>query len=231
MVSARARRLSVRVEAGRGVIVTVPKRFPKRDVPAFVEKHRRWAESVLADIDRKTPAHYRIWPPRVLELQAVGQSISLSYTAEQTNLVASGSPAISPLPQWVVDSVPTDKEAVATEIAVQLANRAREVFPDRLAEHAQRHGLHYRKLQIRGQRTVWGSYSSSGTLSLNYKLLFLQPEIVDYVMLHELAHTLYLDHSPTFWRHLETLHQKARVLDQQLSVAGRDVPPWLEWAR
>ena len=86
-------------------------------------------------------------------------------------------------------------------------------------------------MQVRGQRSVWGSYSSTGTLSLNYKILFLPPELADYVMLHELAHTGVLDHSPAFWSLLETYYPGARQADQRLSNAVRDVPPWLELAR
>jgi len=67
-------------------------------------------------------------------------------------------------------------------------------------------------------------------LSLNYKLVFINPHIVDYVLLHELAHTRHLDHSAAFWRFLDGLKPNARQLDRQLKEAGSQVPPWLELA-
>ena len=88
----------------------------------------------------------------------------------------------------------------------------------------------YGKLSVRGQRTLWGSYSSSGTLSLNYKLLFLPPELVDYVVLHELAHTRHMDHSRAFWRLLDKMIPGARDLDDQVNDAATLVPRWLERA-
>ncbi len=95
---------------------------------------------------------------------------------------------------------------------------------------AEEHDMIYRRVQIRGQRTRWGSCSSTGTISLNYKLLFLSPGLVDYVLVHELAHTRHMDHSPAFWRQLQSMRADARQQDDQLRLAGRDVPPWLELA-
>ncbi len=199
-VSPRARRLSLRVEPGRGLIVTVPKRFPRREIPAFVEKNRTWVEDALADIDEKTPTRYRQWPPRELSLQALQQTVGITYyEAERAPVskvtgILRGAEQLVRLqnvepqpPDFTVCSEPGDKAAVASELANQLAGLARHYLPEWLATHAARRGMHYERVSIRGQRTVWGSYSSSGTLSLNYKLLFLRRELVDYVLLHELS--------------------------------------------
>jgi len=230
VVSSRARRLTLRVEPGRGVIVTAPKRFPKRDIPEFVESNRRWIENALLEVERLTPAIYREWPPRHLNIQALSEVWRLKYSPE---LSKEASPLNNANNDQVLylSAAPDDKRGVASEIARRLTATARVVLPPLLADHAARHGLKYAKVQVRGQRSVWGSYSSTGTLSLNYKLLFLPPELVEYVLLHELTHTLYLDHSAKFWRQLEQFHAGARVLDRRLTKAGRDVPPWLEWAR
>lgn len=243
-ISPRAKRLSLRVEPGRGLIVTVPKRFPRRDVPEFVESNRAWIEEALADIDQKTPEPYRQWPPRKLSLQAIGQCANVCYLAELANAgedsqsiyrdhqraqlsAHSGSGEL----EICVTSKPQDKLAVATELANCLVRLARQTLPTWLAAHAARTGMRYERVSIRKQRTLWGSYSSSGTLSLNYKLLFLRRELVDYVLLHELAHTRFLDHSPQFWTLLEGMHPNAIALDSQLKEAGRDVPPWLELSK
>ena len=230
IVSPRARRLTLRVEPGRGVIVTAPKRFPKRDIPEFVESNRPWIESSLKEVERLTPAVYRQWPPRRLELQALSEVWHLSYLSESPTDASTEAP-IDGGRILTLGASSDDKSAVAVEIATQLMKTARAVLPPKLAEFAARYELKYSKVQVRGQRSVWGSYSSTGTLSLNYKLLFLPADLVDYVLLHELAHTLHLDHSPQFWRQLEQFHPDALVLDRRLSKAGRDVPPWLELAR
>lgn len=206
--------------------MTIPRRFPQKNVPAFVEQNRRWIESVQADIDKKTPALYKQWPPRWLHLQALGEYVELIFDNQEASPDDVKLPA-SPDRQIHLKSAKEDRHAVVAEITQYLKDLARECLPVKLAEHAKRHKLQYRRVQIRAQRTVWGSYSTSGTLSLNYKLLFLQPELVDYVLLHELTHTLFHDHSSRFWRHLESLQRDARQLDARLITAARDVPPWL----
>ncbi|MFT5043111.1 MAG: putative metal-dependent hydrolase [Porticoccaceae bacterium] len=230
IVSPRARRLTLRVEPGRGVIVTAPKRFPKRDIPKFVESNRRWIENSLIEVERLTPAIYQQWPPRRLDIQALSEVWHLVFSSDIPT-EACISTKVENKQTVCLRAETSDKCAVVAEISERLMTTARAVLPPMLAELAARHGLNYSKVQVRGQRSVWGSYSSTGTLSLNYKLLFLPPELVDYVLLHELAHTLYLDHSPKFWQQLEQFHPDARALDKRLKKAGRDVPPWLELER
>jgi len=185
----------------------------------------------MLDIVAKTPEHYRHWPPRNLYLKSMDRQIDILYLSEQRPDFDICTDSAGVVTTLAIAANPDDKASVATEIARFLAKLAKQLLPPRLAQLAAKHALAYSRVQIRGQRTVWGSYSTSGTLSLNYKLLFLSAELVDYVLLHELAHTLCMDHSPVFWKHLEVLQSGAKALDGQLLESGREVPPWLELAR
>lgn len=72
-------------------------------------------------------------------------------------------------------------------------------LPERVSAWATRMSLHPRSVSIRGQRTRWGSCSASGAINLNWKLLAAPEHVIDYVVIHELAHIKYLDHSAKFW--------------------------------
>ncbi len=88
-------------------------------------------------------------------------------------------------------------------------------------------GLSYHKVQIRGQKSRWGSCSSRGTISLNYNLLFLRPELVRSLIIHELCHTVQLNHSASFyqlWAQFLPDYQELRAEMKQ----ARDQVPW--WA-
>ena len=98
-----------------------------------------------------------------------------------------------------------------------LAKKAKDYLPYRLAYLAKTHGYKYIKCRLSHAGTRWGSCSTSGTISLNIGLMKLPVYLRDYVILHELAHTKHMDHSPAFWaavaatdpsyrRHRKALH-------------------------
>ncbi len=76
---------------------------------------------------------------------------------------------------------------------------AREVIERRVAYFHQKTGGDYSSISIRSQKTRWGSCSSGGTLSFNWRLILAPPIILDYVVVHELCHLHHMDHSPEFW--------------------------------
>lgn len=223
-VAPRAKRVTLRVQPGLGLVVSIPKRFPKRDIPEVLAEHDAWIRATLDDMEAQTPEAHKHWPPELLDLKAIGETWRLHFNASAGRMDGSNLPLVDVhLP---IDS--SDRQAVAKACAELLKKRARRVLPSWVCHLALPHGLKVEKISIRGQRTVWGSYSSSGTLSLNYKLLFLPPRYVDYVLLHELAHTRYLDHSPKFWQFLFSMDPQAEYLDATMNEVSQVVPPWLE---
>ena len=84
-----------------------------------------------------------------------------------------------------------------------LAARAKQVIPVRVAYFASRVGVSYGNITIRSQRTRWGSCSSKGNLNFNCLLMLTPPEILDYVVVHELCHRKEMNHSAKFWAQVE----------------------------
>ncbi len=108
-----------------------------------------------------------------------------------------------------------------------LLGHARIVLADHLAECAREFGFAYRSLSIRRQRTRWGSCSVRGTISLNCCILFQPPEVLRYLLIHELAHTRHMNHSRAFWACVARCCPDYRKLDRQLLDGWRRVPSWL----
>jgi hypothetical protein len=88
-------------------------------------------------------------------------------------------------------------------------------------------GLHYGLAQVRSQRTRWASCSARGTISLNERLLFLPPDLVHYVFVHELCHTVHLSHSDAFWAMLRRFEPDCDALTEAMRQAHRFIPPWI----
>ena len=90
----------------------------------------------------------------------------------------------------------------AEEIS-KLADKALNYIPGRVKYYADIIGVTYGKIIIRNQKTRWGSCSSNGNLNFNNRLLFVPKELVDYVVVHELAHRKEMNHSNAFWNVVE----------------------------
>ncbi len=106
-----------------------------------------------------------------------------------------------------------DPDQVRERAHAWLKAQAREVFDARLAHHAGRLGSTPTRWSLSSARTRWGSCSADGSIRLNWRLVHFPPEIVDYVICHELAHLREMNHGPRFWEIVERLfpgHAQAR---------------------
>ncbi len=84
-------------------------------------------------------------------------------------------------------------------------------------------GGSYTSITIRDQKTRWGSCSSSGTLSFNYRLIFAPPAILDYVVVHELCHLTHMNHSKDFWNMVESVLPDYKERRQWLKEHGQEL--------
>ena len=108
------------------------------------------------------------------------------------------------------------RRAPVTPEVERMRVKAKAELPPRLAELAAQHGFQYKRVFIKNNRTNWGSCSSLGNINLNLRLVTLPQELQDYVMLHELCHLKYLNHSPQFHALLESVCPGHRALEKQI---------------
>ena len=100
---------------------------------------------------------------------------------------------------------------------------AKEYFPKRAAYFVQFTGGSYNRISIRDQKTRWGSCSARGTLSFNWRLMLAPPTIADYVIVHELCHLTYMNHSADFWRKVESVYPDYRTARKWLKDHGNEL--------
>jgi predicted metal-dependent hydrolase len=98
--------------------------------------------------------------------------------------------------------------------------KAKRLLTGRLKKLAVKHGFIYNRVSIRNQRTRWGSCSSRNNISLNIKLVRLPDEMIDYIVLHELVHTIHKDHGPNFWAEMDKLVGNGRQMRFRLKNYG-----------
>jgi predicted metal-dependent hydrolase len=119
-----------------------------------------------------------------------------------------------------------DEPDCRAALARWLVREARRRLSERLDMLGARLGLRPRAVSIRRQHTRWGSCSSTKTISLNARLLFLPLALVDYVLIHELCHLEEMNHSHRFWAMVERYVPDFRALDRALRDGWNRVPRW-----
>jgi predicted metal-dependent hydrolase len=221
-VSRRARRLSVRVYPGGRVEVVVPPGASAAAVEKFVGMHRQWIHRRVADLS--TAAAVEEGRPLSIRLPAIGRHYAVEYEH------AAGSAArvrIAGENVIVVSGPLHNERAINAALRDWLTECAHEQLGRELARVAAANGFRYSRAQIRRQRTRWGSCSASGTISLNVCLLFLRPQVVHYLLVHELCHTRHMNHSGRFWSLVASVEPDYQQLDRELLRGWQSVPGWM----
>lgn len=128
----------------------------------------------------------------------------------------------------VLSGATGDQTACRAALRRWLLRRAKRELAPRLDTLAAETGIGYARCQVRIQRSCWGSRSSSGTISLNACLLFLEPALVRYLLVHELCHGVHMNHSRRYWRRVARHVPDYRELDRRLGDSWGAMPGWLE---
>ena len=228
--SRRAKHVSIQISLLGEVEVVVPLGFDHQKIPALIQERRHWitktVQKLKAERQEVNPAEPDTLPTEIVLRSPHAETWQISYES-----TAATSIRIQP-----------EAEQCCLRItgAVQAHDVCRDMLRQWLKHYAKAHlvpwlyvvsdeiNLPFQRASVRGQRTRWASCSSKQSISLNYKLLFLPPELVRYVFIHELCHTQQMNHSAAFWALVEGHDPNYRSLDSRLRKAWRYVPVWAE---
>lgn len=225
-VSRRARRLSVRVYPGGHVEVVVPPGASPVTIARFVGTHRQWIAERVADLSAQPAGNRQLRPSRI-ELPAIGRSFAVDYAANMARKDARVRINVLGEDSLQVTGKLDNEQRVAQLLRDWLSGLAQVELGRELTETAQRCGLEFRRMQIRRQRTRWGSCSASGTISLNVCVLFQEPAVMRYLLIHELSHTRHMNHSRRFWALVKSFEPDCEQLDRELLRGWQRVPGWM----
>jgi predicted metal-dependent hydrolase len=226
-VSARARRVRLHVSPRDGLVVVVPRGFDERKVASILRTHAEWVQRAVGrNAERRAhlEAHETGPLPTRVELPGIGVVWNVvlrpSGSAGVRGRVAGGS--------IVLTGETGDRDACYEALRRAVARAARERLPLMLGGVEAETGWRASRVSVRKQRTRWGSCSAKQALSLNESLVFLPQSLVRYVLVHELAHTRRMDHSPAFWSLVEQYDAAWRAQRKALREGWRHVPGWAD---
>jgi len=204
--NARARRYVLRLRPDGSARVTVPRSGSLAEARRFARRHQKWLEKQLLRLAAQPvrPTEWRLGT----EILFRGELVKLEADANgERDFIRLGGEVFS------VANADGDLRPAMERHFWQLA--AQEL-PPIVFEFAARHQLVVRRVTVRDQRSRWGSCSRRGTISLNWRLIQAPRHVLDYIILHELAHLREMNHSARFWREVERLCPEYPAAEQWL---------------
>ncbi len=221
--SSRAKRISARIREGQ-VKVTVPKGLAVKKAVAFIESakeriFRLWQKALeeqgQSPIRCYKEGEHLPYLGGVLILSLIkSRRQSIQVQRRDQKLIISR-------PAQVFDQ--DDSEMIAGALEHWYRAQAREIFWAKLDQFAALMGVEYRQFRLKDQKTRWGSCSALGNINLNWRVILAPERVVDYLVVHELAHLRYLNHSSYFWRVVEAYLPDYRGLRRWLKEHGREL--------
>lgn len=228
-VSSRAVHPRLKMVPHEGLVVVVPQCYDMRHVDTLVVRHCDWIGNAMARIESvhtSMDAASSALLPESLVFQCTGERWRVGYHAqegiERVKIVES--PDRNLLLSGRIESA----ELCRSALRLWLNKKAVRDLVPLLEDLAGKHRFRFEKAAVRLQKSRWGSCTSKGTISLNSKLLFLPRTLAESVMLHELCHTVHMNHSATFKELLTASDPFWREHDRQLKTAWKFVPRWVE---
>ncbi|MCC8035098.1 MAG: M48 family metallopeptidase [Rikenellaceae bacterium] len=199
-VSRRARRISLTVKPDCTVRLTVPYGTPVERGLDFLELKKGWAAKALDRYRSRTAAILPPYNTRFHELVAVADTECDGASVR----IGGGKITVIYHAGLDTEDVPV-QEAIKKGICEAWREEAKIYLPPRLETLAARTGLKYGKVAVRNTVSKWGSCSPRNDISLSLHLMRLPDHLIDYILLHELCHTLHKNHGPKFHRLLDDL--------------------------
>lgn len=204
--SRRARRIRLVMDLYKGLEFVIPEGLVLEDHEAIIHSRADWILPQLDEMEQLGAV------PRYATGETfpyLGQDLTLRVEPganKSRSTVKHDSTNATLIVKLAQELTSTEyRDAVQTALASWYRREARTYITARVTVLAQQHGFQYNRVAIRAQKTRWGSCSTLGNLNFNYRLIMAPPDAIDYLILHELAHLRHMDHSPRFWKLLESM--------------------------
>lgn len=212
-INERSKRIRLSIKSDGEIVVSIPSSVPMRDAIRFVESKVDWILKQKTKIQAQSTLFA---PESCFRTRFHKLAITKGNTDKVYNRVGNGVIQIF-IPDRVNHEQPKVQEFIKNTLIDVMRWEAKAYLPKRLKELADKHGFKYENVSIKNASTRWGSCSSVNNINLNLHLMRVPEHLIDYVLLHELAHTIVKNHGEKFWLLLEHCYPNARKADKEMN--------------
>jgi predicted metal-dependent hydrolase len=191
LLRSRRKTLAIYVRSDGSIEVRAPKNLSLIFIQKFVDSKADWITNKRSKLQSRASSRTLNGYANGSRVWLLGQALTLEYTSVNNNQIkVSGNKLVIPARL---------QPEIDRKLIEFYRENARRVFTERVEYFAKQNGLRYAGIRINSARTRWGSCGAKNQLNFPYRLVMAPLEIIDYVVVHELAHTVERNHGPAFW--------------------------------
>ena len=202
LVESRGKRLSAMIDEYGRMVVRFPKRVPLSTVNRFVEEHREWLVTQYLRAQEECKAF--------LHQFAEGEAFYFLGNSYPLKIRRGGTGK-----RIRVERLPDCFLIQGTDLTKEMIKKALENWY-----------IHNARIRIKNQKSRWGSCSAKGNLNFNWKIIMAPEEVLDYLVVHELCHLKYMNHSKEFWSLVASILPNYREQEQWIEENQRRLLIW-----
>ena len=196
IIRSRRKTIALIIQRDGALVIRAPLRTPEKTIRELVEQKKGWITKKQTEMRKNRPTTARQFAEGETFL-LMGKSYPLKIVKRQRASLA--------FEQGIFLLAEKFRPLARDAFTRWYKQMAAILLPARIETLAKKHKLQPAKIRITSARTRWGSCSSTGTISLTWRLVMAPPEVIDYVIVHELAHLKIKNHSKSFWEAVESL--------------------------
>lgn len=221
--SSRSRRIRLSVTARDGLTIIIPKYFDQSKIPDIISGKQQWIKRAVHKVQNSaTLQNTPIVLPERITLHSVLEEyvvVMKYHTAKRNRLTVNGN-----IITLFLNSI--HGNAGFNLLKKWLLKRSKEILLPWLNQLSSNLQIPYRAVTIRSQKTRWGSCSQKKNINLNRLLIFLPKHLVEYLFIHELCHTIEMNHSKRYWKLVDQYCPNYRSLDKELKKSSHTIQRW-----
>lgn len=203
VANSRAKRLTLRIESGgKGLRVTIPPGTRNRDVQHFIDRYRGWLENRLAGL-----------PAPTIDGPMLKDGVTIPLFGNPHRIVYTGGRGVTDTCEQEGELqiiVHGEERYLARRVRDFLKKQAEGIITLLVAKHSQTVGCKPKSIRYKDTVSRWGSCSASGHLSFSWRIVMAPEGVIDYLVAHEVAHLIEMNHGPRFWTLCEKLCPETR---------------------
>jgi predicted metal-dependent hydrolase len=212
----QSRGISIKVKMGGKVTVTLPWRTAYSEAETFLIKKQEWIKEAIVKMAHLSESKIKVYDKSIPNI-TLNHSLDIAiHESNQILLRVSGNIISVKHPENIAVTDKSVQDVIKKGMLFAMKSEAKKYLPLRLKQLAEEKGLQYRRVSIRDSKTRWGSCSGVNNINLSFHLMKVPVHLIDYVILHELAHTIHKNHGRGFWSFLEELSGNAKLYAKEM---------------